>query len=858
MSNIDINIVKKTIATLQQSRANLQERFKKKATGQSLVQNLSADIDVLLKELFAEFPVLDQVDVIAVGGYGRAELSPHSDWDLWFLVPKLGQKAMNESIEKVLYVLWDLNIKLGYAVRTVDESMTHIQEDWQSATAALDMRLLHGSAQQFDVLNHKLDRFFQKKKKLFVQAKLDECLERRQRMGATAYMMEPNIKEGEGGLRDIHTIFWMMKVWYGKSCIEDLIHAGILTESEWLFLERAQQFLWRCRCGLHLQIRRASDQLYFDMQYLLSEEFSYQDNDTHRAVEQFMRDYFSYVGRVAHLTDMFIAHFKELLYPQRFVLKRNVGDAYVQRGNLIDVTHDKVFSEKPLRLLEVFHIAQEGKRHLSSNVLRLVYDDRLLLKTYAQTSEASQLLLKILKHSRNVAWTLRKMHQCGVLGIMIPDFGRVEGLGQFSCYHVYSVDEHTIRAVAQARNIRRAGPDTEKLTLSCKLMPMIKRPSLLYLALLFHDLGKGLGGKHEEKGAVMATNFCRQLGLNEDDIQLVSWLVLHHLDMATISQRCDLTDPEVIENFAQVVGHVERLQYLLLLTVTDIHAVGPNVWNDWKGALLRDLYHATERHLLGQVDDSDTIKERAQVRIESTLAIVDVQERASITPVLSLLSWRAILHYPPKQLLKIAELVAKSDGKTIIDFQEDVLRGDTRVMIISQDRQGLFADLTAVIATSHINVLAAQIYHLGDGRCLDIFHIQQASGELLSDLSTQTRLHRRIEAILAGKKRKKIHLRYKKTVLMQKVYVTVEHLSMGSSQQSVLQVEAADRIGLLAALSAVIDDAGYDLCGAAILSFGEKSIDVFFLRQMNGESLTEVQIKALSQQLYDVAQLSKD
>lgn len=853
MNPSHMNIVKKTMACLQESRVRVQASFAKQATGQTMVQQLSLDVDQLLQQLMAAFPALADVDVLAVGGYGRAELNPHSDWDLWFLVPEEDHPEISKSIEEVLYVLWDLNVKLGYAVRTVDESIKHIQEDWQSATAALDMRLLHGSSVLFDALSLKVNRWFHKKKKLFVQAKLDECLERRQRMGATAYMMEPNIKEGEGGLRDIHTILWMIKAWYGKKSMSDLVAASALTQAEWQILEEAQDFLWRCRCGLHLQVRRPSDQLYFDMQYRLAEEFSYQDNNAHRAVEQFMRDYFAYVGRIAHLTDMFIAHFQELLNPKWLHFKRKVGEAYIQRGNMIDVASDTIFSEQPLRLLEVFHIAQEGKRRLSSNVLRLVHEERQLLQSCVQTPEVYALLLKILKHPRNVAWTLRKMHQCGILGLVMPDFARIEGLGQFSCYHVYSVDEHTIRAVAQARNVYRATPSTEKLTLSCKIMPMIKRPELLYLALLFHDLGKGLGGKHEEKGAVMAEDFCRQMGLNEDDVQLVSWLVLHHLNMATISQRFDLSDPEVIEHFAQVVGHVERLRYLLLLTVADIRAVGPDVWNDWKGALLRDLYYATERHLAGQVDSNDTVKERAQVRIDSTLEIANQDDLEFLKPALALLSWRTILHYPPQPLLQLALLVAHSKGENFIEFQKDALRGDTRIVILSQDRQGLFAALSAVISTSHINILAAEIYHLGDDRCLDIFHVQQASGEILDDITTQTRLQRRIEAVSAGEKRKVVNVKYKKTVLMKKVHANVEHLSIGSSKQSVLQVVAADRLGLLAALSAVISDAGYDLCGAAIVNFGEKSIDVFFLRQMNGKALSDVQIKILSQQLYDVA-----
>lgn len=856
MTKVDNSIVKKALASLQQSRVIQQRCFKQQDSGQQLVQRLSQDVDATLQQIIAEFPALIDVDVVAVGGYGRAELSPHSDWDLWFIVPNTDQPCIGESIEKLLYILWDLNIKLGYAVRCVDETIKHIQTDWQSATAALDMRLISGSSQHFDVLQMKFYRWIKRKKKSFVQAKLDECVARRQRTGSTAYMMEPNIKEGEGGLRDIQTIIWMVRVWYGQHTVSDLIEAGALTRGEWGELDEAQNFLWRCRCSLHLQVRRASDQMYFDLQYALAEELLYEDHKGHRAVEQFMHDYFAYVGRVAHMTDMFIAHFQEILNPQRFVLRRKIGDAYVQRGNLVDVAHDDIFIEKPLRLLEVFHVAQADSRRLSSNVLRLVHEHRQRLNAYSDTPEVYNLLLKILKHPRSVGWTLREMHQCGVLGIIIPDFGRVEGLGQFNCYHVYTVDEHTVRAVSQAREMRLNRPQAEKLKLSCKIMSMIKRPELLYLALIFHDLGKGLGGMHEEKGAVMAENFCRKMGLTEDDVQLVSWLVLHHLDMAKISQRCDLSDPQVIDHFVQVVGHIERLQYLLLLTVADIRAVGPDVWNDWKGALLRDLYYATESALLGQVESNDTVKERAQVRLDSTLQLASASEKQCIQDALSLLSWRAVLHHPPKHLLKLALVVANSKAENNIEFQLDTLRGDTRIVIVAEDRQGLFASLTAAIATSHINVLAAEIYHLGDGRCLDIFHVQQASGKVLDDVSMQERLHQRISAVLQGEKRPQLRFKYKETLLMKRVRVRVQQLSMGSSQQTVLQVVAADRLGLLAELSAVIGDAGYDLCGAAILSFGEKGIDVFFLRQACGDALSDEQVELLSQQLYEVACLS--
>ncbi len=846
------------VARLKVLHTQLNAMFDAGESGEAMVRRICSCVDALIADMWRDSAgaYADEVDLLAVGGYGRGELCPQSDWDLWFLLKKGDNPCVDAAIERFVYVVWDMNVKLGHAVRSVDETMTYVHADWNTATAGLESRLLHGRGDTYAELQKRLNSFFSHKRKPFVEAKLEEMERRHERTGGTAFLMEPDIKEGKGGLRDIQTVFWLAKVWHKSKDISDLVRDGIVSETEYLHLVQAQDFLWRCRTGLHLEVKRASDRLGFEQQMALAERMGYQSNPGRHAVEAFMKDYFRHAGRTARVSGLLAMHFQEELHPQWLARRRNVGDGLTLEGKWIGVRDEHIFDEDPLRLLRIFHAAQEDHRLLSSQALRQVREHVLLIDdAFRANPAAHDIFLQILSDRRNVAASLEQMNATGILGRFIPEFRHVVGLGQFNNYHAYTVDEHTIRAIGEARNMTH-GMRKIRLPLTVGVFEKIKQPELLYLALLFHDIAKGLPGDHSELGETSATKICQRLGLNRDATDLVAWLVRHHLLMAITSQRSDLSDPAVIGQFARKMGDIERLRYLLLLTVADISAVGPHVWNGWKGTLLRELFLASERYLMGEEDASGSTRERAQIRIESTLKKVEDSERKALSAVLNLLPWRAILDLPPRHLLRAGRMMVRAQCGVGVDVLVDNDRGESLILILAPDRRGLFADIASAMASGHINILAAQAYALKNGKVLDLFHIHGNGGKPLSEQSDVSRLKQRIEQATGG------HLRLRTGkprthVLMHHVSVQAHALPLASSRQTAVEVTAADRPGLLGLLAGKIADAGFNVRGANISTFGEKAVDVFFLTRREGHILSQKETTILCKKLSEAAQLAK-
>ncbi len=859
--NHDINEIKYDAKlTLQLLYDQVEEMFQQGVSGDVLMSHMCRGVDDLLVKLWQQSAphAAAEIDLVAVGGYGRGELAPQSDWDIWFLLPDQLSAELEDEIQTFLYALWDLNIKLGHAVRSVRETIKHVKEDWDSATAAMESRLICGHGELYENVQEKLKVFFKRRRKAFVEAKFAELKTRHERTGGTAFLMEPDIKEGQGGLRDIQAIFWIAKAWYNFE-VEELIDEQIISSREHDQLMAAQAFLWRCRAGLHLENKRAGDRLGFEQQAILTEALGYTEVDTRPAVEVFMKDYFRHVGRVVRVTSMLLLHFQERLHPQLFSFTHNLGDGFTLEGQRVGIEHERVFKEEPLRLLRIFHVAQKDHRRLSSNALRQMREDVLLIDDgFRADPDAHRSFLEILRDKRNVAWALKKMNDTGVLGRFIPEFREVVGLGQFNRYHAYTVDEHTIRAVGEARNMFHEEREM-RLPLAHEICHKISRPEVLYIALIFHDIAKGVAGDHSENGEKMAYQFCQRIGLNQDATELVAWLVKEHLYMAMLSQRSDLSDPEVIQTFADKVGDMERLDYLLLLTVADISAVGPSVWNDWKGGLLRQLYQATQQVLMGEGVEGEVLKRRIGTRLESTL-IMAGKDQAAMKSVLEVLPWRCVMNFPPRHLYPMGKLLLSSAGSHGIEFVTDEINAETMVMVVAKARTGLFAALTGCIASGHINIMAAQAYELLDGRILDIFHIQDAEGDALSQQGDMQRLQERINSVFESGDR---HVRpsipkYKPTLLMGEVTVHARELSHASSHQTAIEVTAADRPGLLAELADEITELGYDIRGATISTFGERVVDVFFLRDKESQRLSTNEVELLCSKLVTLAQLPED
>jgi len=825
--------------------------FKAGESGQYLVQLMCKGVDALLIELWLQVApeTTNHIDFVAVGGYGRGELAPQSDWDVWFLVPDDVTEKMKADIQSFLYVMWDMSAKIGHAVRTNKETLLHIKEDWNSATAAQEMRLLCGKGIIAEALEEKMSLFFKKQRKKFVEAKLVEHESRHKRTGNSAFMMEPDLKECKGGLRDVQSVFWIAKAWFGEESIKDLEHEHYLSKREVGHLLSARDFLWRCRVGLHLDSKRPNDRLSFEQQASLAEAMGYQAIEHLPAVDGLMKDYFRHAGRIARVSGLLLHDIQEQLHPPLFHRTKKIDEYFTLTGHKIGIQHENVFKEDPLNLLRVFHIGQQDHRRLSSATLRQIREDsRLIDDDFRRNPEAHKLFLRILRYPRNVAWALKEMNDTTTLGRFIPAFRNIVGLGQFNQYHTYTVDEHTIHAVAEARNMMHEDRAL-RLPLAQEVIHRLKRPDLLYLALIFHDIAKGMSGDHSKNGEILARDFCLSIGLTEDGAELVGWLVRRHLTMAVTSQRFDLSDPEVIQTFADKVGSMERLNCLLCLTVADISAVGPNVWNDWKGSLLTQLYNATRHALMGETINPELLASQQKSRINSTLSIAENPNL--IEAVLALIPKRCIAHFPPYQLLPIAELLAKTSFfqnplTNAVGYYIDHDRCDTMIMVATAERRALFAKLAAVIAAGQVNVVAAHAFSLGEAKVLDVFHVQDNQNQPLMQPTDLDRLTSRIKTALeadtplSAPKVQKIRT----NVLMERVPVRVRTLPLASFQQTVIEVAAAERQGLLAELTYKITKAGFDIHGAAISSFGERVVDVFFI-QYQGGLLSEEQIKQL-------------
>ncbi|MFQ5344533.1 MAG: [protein-PII] uridylyltransferase [Mariprofundus sp.] len=845
---------KKAITSLYDAVA---EAFDAGNSGAELSALMCRNVDELLTGLWRKTaPTASAcVDLVAVGGYGRGELAPCSDWDLWFLVPESCALEIEAEVQAFLLALWDMGAKIGHAVRTVEDTLEHVHEDWSSATAAMESRLLAGNGEHYTLLQEKLGLFFKKRLKAFIEAKLVELEGRYERTGGTAFLMEPDIKESKGGLRDVQTVFWLAKAWYGCDDVAGLVDKGAISSRERDHLLSAQDFLWRCRAGLHLEVRRASDRLGFEQQAVLAERMHYESVDHLPAVDAFMKDYFRHVGRISRITGLMRMHFKEQLQPQRFTFKRNIADGFTLEGQLVGISHADVFKEEPLRLLRIFHVSQQDRRKLSSQALRQIRADVLLIDDdFRNNPEAHRLFLQILRSNRNVHWVLRGMNITGVLGRFIPEFRDVVGLGQFNRYHAFTVDEHTLRAIGEARNFWHREREMRS-PLAHDVCHQIKRPELLYLALLFHDIAKGMEGDHSENGAVIARSFCQRIGLNRDATELIEWLVREHLLMAVKSQRFDLSDPEVISAFALRVGDLERLKYLLLLTVADIAAVGPNVWNDWKGTLLREIYHATVQCLQGDQAGGEAGEQRYRTRLETVLEKAN-GDQASLQAAISLLSVSCVMHFSPRQLRVIAELLAGHPDNAV-RLWVDEERSETLVFVVAHEREGLFAALAATLTSGHASIVAAQAYKLDDGRVLDAFHLQASDGTPFDIPSDLERMETRIHGLLQQDDVEHVNLDqdFKVSVLMQRVPVRVRELPKASFRETAIEVSAADQPRLLARLAEVISAQGYILHGASVSTFGERAVDVFFITSKQSKQLSTEQVTSLCESLAELATL---
>jgi len=805
------------------------------------------------------------LSVVGLGGTGRGEMAPFSDLDLMFLTAKAPTPEQERTAEGMLHLLWDLKLKVGHSVRSVSQLITLARKDMSIRTAFLEARWLWGDDKLFDAA---MGRF---RKEVvagsaaeFVAAKLAERDERHVKMGDTRYVVEPNVKDGKGGLRDLHTLYWIGKYVHGVDRPADLVKAGLLSAAEFRRFDRAERFFWAVRCHLHLLAERAEERLSFEYQPRIAEIMHYAERPGKSAVERFMQFYFLNAKTVGDLTGVFLAQLDEQLGKKgfRFALPtirrrpKRLAGFMLDRGR-IALPADDYFRKEPIRLLEMFAVAAREQLEIHPSAMRAASRDAVLIdREVRNDSRANALFMEVLTSIQHPENVLRWMNEAGVFGRFVPDFGRVVAQMQFDMYHHYTVDEHSIRALGLLAAIER-GDLKQDHPVSTAIIKQIASRRVLYVAVLLHDIAKGRGGDHSEIGAEIALKLGPRFGLDPAETETVSWLVRYHLLLSSTAFKRDLADPKTIEDFVRQVQSPERLRLLLILTVVDIRAVGPNVWNDWKRTLLRTLFEAAEERLrLGHKQHGRAaIVEERQRDLGAALG----WKSSAIKAHIRRLSDSYWLAEPPAWQLANARQVAAAeahigDAKPDVVIEDDVDSGATRVSIFTPDREALFYRICAGLAGGGANIIDARIHTTRDGMALDNLLVLDGRGKPYSDRRLRGRLVRSLEAALTSNSPPPLPSgEPQRRSSAFEVAPSVAIADRASTRTTVVEINARDRPALLAALAAAIHDCGHVIHSAHIATYGERAVDVFYLTRVDGKKLDAADGEQLRAALLEAA-----
>ena len=806
----------------------------------------------------------ERLTVIAVGGYGRGEMAPHSDVDIGFLTPWKQSAWHEQVIESMLYALWDLGLKVGQSTRSVDEMVRQAKSDVTIRTALLEARYVWGDQDLYDEAAARFKNEVQSDTaRTFIAEKLAERDLRHKRMGDTRYVVEPNVKEGKGGLRDLHALFWIGKYAYNVQAAAELVHVGLFTPAEYSQFHRADNFLWAVRCHLHAVAGRAEDRLTFDMQRDIAERMRFADRPGKSKIERFMHYYFLQAKAVGDLTGVFLAHLDEKFAARgrRFGLPtlrrspRKLNGFVLDRGRLA-LPRDSFFAEKPTRLIEIFVLADENNLEIHPLAMRAAARDAKLVDDIRRDPTANALFLDVLASHHNPEATLRWMNEAGVFGRFVPDFGRVVAQMQFDMYHHFTVDEHTIHAIGLLSRIEHGNLE-EDHPLAYAMMKQIASRRVLYVAVLLHDIAKGRGGDHSILGAEVAMKLCPRFGLSPAETEMVAWLVRHHLLMSATAFKRDLSDFKTILDFCDIVQSPERLRLLLTLTVVDIRAVGPGVWNGWKRQLLSDLYEAAEEVLrLGhkQKGRSERVAGK-QAAVAYTLGW-DAAAFAETTQKLPESYWVA---EPEDALVANLKLIAEAGNAPLsLATQVDKERGATLVTIYAADHAGLFYRIAGAISMAGGNIIDARIHTTRDGMALDNFLVQDPFGRPFDEAGQIRRLRTAIEDALANRHRLTERLRAKPPSRTRAEAFDISPAAFidnhASNRFTVVEVNARDRPALLHQLAHALFQSKVTIHSAHVATYGERAVDTFYVTDLTGDKIdTPARVKALERRLIEAA-----
>jgi [protein-PII] uridylyltransferase len=873
---------------LAAGRKQAEQLLLKDRQGRRCAERLCFMMDEIIRVLF-EFVVAhlypsenpsdsEHMAIVATGGYGRGLLAPGSDIDLLFLLP-YKQTAWGESVaEAILYCLWDLGLKVGHATRSIDECIRQAKADMTIRTAVLESRFLLGDRKLFDELMTRFDKsVIQGTGPEFVAAKLNEREERHRKAGQSRYLVEPNVKDGKGGLRDLHTLFWIAKYVYRVHDVEELIDRGVFDEDELRLFRRCEDFQWSVRCNMHFLTGRAEERLSFDIQREIAVRLGYTEHPGMKDVERFMKHYFLIAKDVGDLTAILCSELEDQQTKPAPVLSRMMArlrprgrralpetEDFLDDNNRLTIADKEVFARDPVNFIRMFRLAQKHHLVLHPDVMRLANKSlRLIDGKLRQNPEANKLFLEILT-SQDAEIILRRMNETGVLGRFVRAFGRVVAMMQFNMYHHYTVDEHLLRCIGILAEIERGGNDEFVLAsdLMRKILP--EHRTLLYVALFLHDIAKGRIEDHSIAGARIARVFCPRVGLSAADTDTVAWLIEQHLVMSSVAQSRDLSDRKTIENFAAVAQSLERMKLLTILTTADIRAVGPGVWNGWKAQLLRTLYYETEPVLTGGFSEVNRAQRVAMAQAELKAELKDWPAERIDTYIAR--------HYPaywlkvdvPHRVAHARFVQAAEDtGKSIAtSFALDAARGVTELTILAPDHPWLLSTLAGACAATGANIVDAQIFTTTDGRVLDTIAVSREFEQDADEIRRAGRIAETIEKALSGTlklpevvaRRSVAKGRIKAFAIEPEVTIN----NQWSNRYTVIEVTGLDRPGLLYELTATLSKLSLNITSAHVATFGERVVDVFYVTDLLGAKIAsptrEMAIKRALLQLFAPAE----
>jgi [protein-PII] uridylyltransferase len=821
----------------------LKERFQAHENATNYVLQRAWLVDQIVLQIWQQLcsvPKNNTIALIAVGGYGRGELHPHSDVDLLILLESAMDAEMQDCIENFLRLLWDLRLKVGHGVRTLEECVQEAAADITVATNLIEARLLIGDEPLFQAMQAAIvpNRIWSHKN--FFAAKIEEQTQRHHKYDDSTCNLEPNIKESPGGLRDIQMIAWVAKRYFGATTLHDLVQHGFLSEKEYQTLSKAQEFLWDIRCRLHLTIKRNEDRLLFEYQRILATAFGYEDDEAGLGVEKLMKRYYRTVKEISTLNDMLLQLFHEaILYADAPAKVYPLNKRFQVCNDFIEVTHDEVFVNYPFALLEIFLLMQqhpEIKEIRAATIRLIIHYNYLIDNVFRNDLRARSLFFEILRQPHGLTHALRRMNRYGILAAYIPAFGKIVGQMQYDLFHVYTVDQHTLFVV---RNLRRLNmPEFfHEFPFCSKLMQSIPKPELLHLAALFHDIAKGRGGNHSKLGEIEALNFCKLHGLSDNDARFVGWLVRHHLLMSTTAQRQDIDDPDVVKTFAQAVEDTTHLDYLYLLTVADIRGTSPDLWNSWKDALLTDLYHKT--HAILEQDKGHVLDKQLHIQNIKKKArrLLNELDNERIFALWKELGDDYFLYSTPQDVARETLAILNQTHPDIpIVLEREGAKGGTKFIMITRDRDYLFAATTFFLEQHNLSIVDAYIVPTqGEYTISGYTILENNESERVSDILQELK-----QALVGdGSKpqfdiiRRRVPIHIKHFTVPTRVTFTQDHIN----NHTIMELNTTDRPGVLSRIAQAFAICQVRVKKAKIGTFGTRVEDIFFITDHNNHAL---------------------